>query len=102
MADADIEPMIAQIRKRLSELVEGTDQEESFLLHLRSLGHFEQWKRDVYPETAVEFPPTIDIAYAVCHPDCRTEEFIVEGSTQECQRCGRLLYRTETREYVLK
>jgi hypothetical protein len=49
----------------------------------------------------VEFPAEVQIAFAICHPACGTQEFIVDGSTQECQFCGGLLFRTETRGYRL-
>jgi hypothetical protein len=55
-----------------------------------------------YPEVTANFPKAIHIAYAVCHPDCGTEELIVDGSTQLCQRCGRLMFRTEVKEYECK
>ena len=57
-----------------------------------------------YPDPgAVSFPEAIHIAYAVCHPECGAREFIVDGSTQECQYCGGgLMFRTEVREYVLR
>jgi hypothetical protein len=55
-----------------------------------------------YPDVVAEFPETVPIAYAVCHSDCGTKQLIVDGSTQECQRCGRLMFRTEVKEYVRK
>ncbi len=48
------------------------------------------------------FPESIHVAYAVCHPHCGVREFIVDGSTQECQHCGGHLFRTATHEYVRK
>lgn len=57
-----------------------------------------------YPEVEevdVNFPRDIGIAYAVCGNSCGRSEFIVDGSTQVCQYCGRLMFRTEVRMYVL-
>ena len=71
----------------------------------------EYWKKvqdDValndYPDvddTAIQFPPSIDIAYAVCSKECGHAEFIVDGSTQVCYYCGKLMFRTAIRQYSL-
>jgi hypothetical protein len=98
MSDADLEEMISQIRVRYAQLNNNPSRRESFLLHLRSLGQWEQDPMD-YPSVTADFPESLQVAYAVCHPDCGTEELIVDGSTQECQRCGRLMYRTAIQEY---
>ncbi len=54
------------------------------------------------PKGSVEFPDRIHIAYAVCRNDCGAREFIVDGSTQRCQRCGNLMFRTDVAEYEFK
>ncbi len=56
---------------------------------------------DVAPEE-VTFPDTIHVAFAVCTKQCGTREFIVDGSTQRCQHCGALMFRTEVAEYNLE
>lgn len=97
-----LEMLISDIRDRYSRIRKGSSQEEVFLLHLRSLG---QWNEDLmdYPNDAdPEFPESIPVAHAVCHPHCGVAEFIVEGSTQECQHCGGHLFRTATCEYIRK
>lgn len=48
-----------------------------------------------------EFPKEINIALAVCTKNCGTVEFIVDGSTQVCQHCGSLMFRTENKKYRL-
>lgn len=50
----------------------------------------------------VEFPRQISIAYAVCGKSCGNKEFIVDGQTQVCQYCGKLMFRTVVKEYLLK
>ena len=50
---------------------------------------------------SVDFPATIHIAYAVCGEQCGIREFIVDGQTQVCQYCGRLMFRTDVREYAI-
>jgi hypothetical protein len=101
MSDAELEVMLSQIRARYAKMRKGSPQEDSFLLHLNSLGQWEQDQMD-YLDAAADFPKTVHIAYAVCHPDCGTKELIVDGSTQECQRCGRLMFRTAVHEYERK
>jgi hypothetical protein len=98
---AELDSLFERIRTRYAEIREGSAQQGSFLAHVRALGDWERESRD-YPDVVGEFPETLPIAYAVCHPDCGTEQFIVEGSTQECQRCGRLMFRNATKEYVRK
>jgi hypothetical protein len=101
LSDTELEALISQIKKRYAGIRKGSSQEESFLLHVRSLGQWEQEPMD-YPEVKAEFPKTVHVAYAVCHPDCETEELIVDGSTQECQRCGRHMFRAAVQEYERK
>lgn len=48
-----------------------------------------------------DFPEEIGIALAVCTKNCGTVEFIVDGSTQVCQHCGSLMYRTQVKKYRL-
>ncbi len=59
---------------------------------------------ECYPEVKpedVKFPKEIYIAYAVCSKECDTRQFIVDGSTQICEYCGKSMFRTEVRKYVL-
>jgi hypothetical protein len=54
-----------------------------------------------YPEVdndTIGFPERVAVAYAVCGRDCGRAEFIVDGSTQMCQYCGRLMFRAVVRE----
>lgn len=53
------------------------------------------------PEGLVAFPETIHVAFAVCANECGKREFIVDGSTQRCQACGQLMFRTDVAEYTL-
>jgi hypothetical protein len=101
MSEAELEASIAQIRARHAEIRKNSPRMDAFLMHLRSLGQWEQEPMD-YPTVTANFPKVVHIAYAVCHPDCGTEELIVDGSTQECQRCGRLMFRAAVQEYERK
>ena len=101
MEDIDLDGLIFQIKRRYGELKAISSKRERFVDHLRSLGHWEQDSMD-YPNVNPSFPETVRVAYAVCHPDCGTQELIVDGSTQECQRCGRLMFRAGTHDYRRK
>ena len=101
MPGPELEDLISRIRARHATIPRNSSQMESFLLHLRSLGRWEQDPMD-YPTVTASFPGTVNVAYAVCHPDCGTKQLIIDGSTQECQRCGRLMFRTEVQEYERK
>lgn len=55
---------------------------------------------DDYPKvTGVAFPKKLPIAYAVCGTKCGNRAFIVDGSTQVCEYCGHLMFRTEVSSY---
>ncbi|MDJ0874708.1 MAG: hypothetical protein QNJ02_05530 [Desulfobacterales bacterium] len=55
-----------------------------------------------YPEVKdKDFPEEIRVAFAVCGKECGRGEFIVDGSTQVCQYCGMLMFRTEVIKYRL-
>ena len=97
----DLDALFDAIRARLSAVARDSDSAESIVAHLRSLARWHQESTDYVDPGPVTFPITLPVAYAVCHPECGTAEFIVEGSTQECQRCGGSLFRMETREYTL-
>lgn len=61
---------------------------------------FEAYPIHEYPRVdQVDFPKTIDIAYAVCSVSCGNKEFIVDGQSQVCQHCGKLMFRTVVQTY---
>jgi hypothetical protein len=96
----DLEPLFEGIRRRFAELSRNGDRRRRFVAHIEALADWEKEKALDYPDVAPDFPESVFIAFAVCHPSCGTRELIVDGSTQECQACGRLMYRVETRTYV--
>ncbi len=96
----EIEDLLDGVRQRFLALPANSCARESFVAHLRSLARVSE-PLD-YPDAGVvEFPQSITVAFAVCHPECGTREFIVEGSTQECQHCGGLMFRAEGASYAL-
>jgi len=97
----NIDDILKAIKDRYSQLSIDNDVKIDFINHLRSIARWHNEPMD-YPEIKdIKFPDSIHVAYAVCHPECGAREFIVDGSTQECQRCGSLMYRTEVVEYRL-
>ncbi len=62
---------------------------------------FKPYKLKDYPEVErVQFPKEVNIAYAVCGKKCGNKEFIVDGQSQVCQYCGKLMFRTEVKKYI--
>jgi hypothetical protein len=94
---SDIELLLDSVRKRWNDLAGAPEYRESLCLHLQSLG------RDLTAEACdsggVTFPSRLSIAFAICK--CGVKEFIVDGSTQECQNCGSLMFRTDVADYQL-
>ena len=100
---SDIPPnaRLQTVRVRFDELGPQAHKRESFIAHLRSLGRWEADAADYPDPGVVSFPERLHVAYAVCHPECGAREFIVDGSTQKCQKCGGLMFRTDVAEYRL-
>ena len=97
----EIDTLFAEIRARLEEAGPDSGSADAIVAHLRSLARWRREPQDYVDPGPVAFPASLPIAYAVCHPECGAAEFIVEGSTQECQYCGGLLFRMQTRDYGL-
>jgi hypothetical protein len=96
----EIDEMFELIRMKLESLRNECDKRD-FMDHLRSLARWHADPIDYREPSKVIFPDRIFISYAVCHPECGVSEFIVDGSTQECQHCGSLMFRTAVAEYNL-
>lgn len=63
---------------------------------------FKAYKIEDYPDVSfIQFPKELHISYAVCGKKCGNKEFIVDGQSQVCQYCGKLMFRTEVKKYVL-
>lgn len=55
-----------------------------------------------YPNVeSVGFPAEVWVAYAVCTHECGNKQFIIDGSTQICDCCGRVMFRTLVRRYSI-
>jgi hypothetical protein len=101
--DSELEPFLDLIRKRYAELTDARCQRKVFLKRLGNLARFGAEPMD-YPEPAgVELPKELEIALAVCHPECGNQAFVVvEGGPQGCDCCGGTMYPVETATYRLK
>jgi len=94
-----LDAILDEIRKRFNSLRENSNEQRDFLANLKSLARWNSEPMD-YPQVKdPAFPATINVAHAVCHPECGRQEFIVDGSTQKCQRCGGLMFRGKVVEY---
>lgn len=98
MSNEEVDHLLSRIKDRYEQIKHHASKRDRFLLHLESLGRWENEPMD-YPNMTAEFPETVHVAYAVCHPNCGTKELIIDGSTQECQRCGSNMFRVSTKQY---
>ncbi len=96
----ELDKMFDSIKDKYNSLSNNCDK-DSLKVNLNSLAHWNDEPMDYENNGDISWPEKVDIAYAVCHPNCGCKEFIVEGSTQRCQHCGGLMYRCETKEYRL-
>ena len=92
-----IEDDLEAIRRRFGQL--NPNERGEFRRHLASLARWHAEPMDYPILNNIDFPERLTVAHAVCHPECGAKEFIVEGSTQECQYCGGLMFRTKNAEY---
>ena len=94
----DLKKIFDEIEERYSTLNNSCDK-ESFIANLKTVALWHDEPMDYIEPKEINFPESLHIAYAVCHPECGVQEFIVDGSTQRCQHCGGLMFRTEVIEY---
>lgn len=100
MTSADLEALIAAVRERHTRFGPDEEGKTRLLDRLRNLARLDEEPLDYDESVTADFLERLPVALAVCHPDCGRREFIVEGSTQACQRCGGSMFRTEKRWYV--
>jgi hypothetical protein len=78
-------------------------QRKVFLKRLRNLTRFGAEPMDYPSPDAVALPREIEVAFAVCHPECGNQAFIViEGGPQSCDGCGGTMLPMETATYRMK
>jgi hypothetical protein len=95
----ELDDLFEQVPGRYAVLPARSDARRDVLAHLRSLARWQAEPSDYPMVKDVSFPNALTVTFAVCHPECGAREFIVDGSTQECQHCGGLLYRSATQSY---
>lgn len=98
---SDFEELLSALRKRYERLGPSPSEHADFLAHVESLARWHEEPLDYVEGPRPLFPPLLPVAFAVCHPKCGAREFIVEGSTQECDHCGGSLFRMSSAEYRL-
>ena len=99
----EVEPLLESIRQRLSELTDDDCQLRLFMNRLRTLGHFGAEPVDYREPDSPQLPKELEIGFAVCHPECGNEAFVViEGGPQGCDRCGGTMLPVKFGIYRLK
>lgn len=102
-ADAEIEPLLEAIRQRYVQLTDAQCMRRVFLNRLRNLGRFGDEPVDYLPPPEAELPKELEIGYAVCHPECGNQAFlVVEGGPQSCDACGSTMMPVATAFYRKK
>jgi len=101
--ESELEELLGLVRMRYAELTDERCQRKIFLKRLRNLARFGAEPMD-YPEPAgVELPKELEVALAVCHPECGNLALVVvEGGPQGCDCCGGTMLPVETGTYRLK
>jgi len=89
----ELDNLLLAVRQRFSQLTDDDCQRRSFLSRLRALGRFDAEPMDYEEPEDAFLPKELEIAFAVCHPECGNQAFIVlEGGPQCCDRCGEMMY----------
>lgn len=80
------------IRRRYAELSDAQCGKRIFINRLRSLGRFDAEPNDYPVPATAELPKELEIGFAVCHPECGNQAFVViDGGPQTCDNCGSTL-----------
>lgn len=101
--NGDVESLLEAIRQRFFQLTDGDCQRRVFLNRLRTLGRFDAEPVDYQEPDVAELPKELEIGFAVCHPECGNQAFVViEGGPQGCDSCGGTMLSVKTGIYRLK
>ena len=101
--DDGLEELLTAIRKRYRELNDAQCGRRIFLNRLRNLARFDAEPNDYVRPAEVELPRELEIGYAVCHPECSNQAFVVlDGGPQSCDHCGATMCPVETANYRKK
>ena len=101
--EQELEPLIKALRERYSELTDDSCQRKVFLKRLRNLTRFGVEPIDYPVPEGITLPREIEVALAVCHPECGNQAYVViEGGPQSCDGCGGTMMPTESATYRIK
>lgn len=102
-ADGEIESLIEAIRQRYAVLTDEQCMRRVFLNRLRNLGRFGAEPVDYRQPDEAELPKELEIGFAVCHPECGNQAFVViDGGPQSCDACGSTMMPVATAFYRKK
>jgi hypothetical protein len=88
-ADGEIESFLDAIRQRYALLTDEQCMRRVFLNRLRNMGRFGDEPVDYREPAEMELPKELEIGFAVCHPECGNQAFVViDGGPQSCDACG--------------
>lgn len=98
----ELEPVLEAIRQRHGELAEEGCERRHLLNRLRNLARFGVEPVDYEEHHCAELPKELEIGFAVCHPECGNQAFVVvDGGPQGCDWCGGTMFPVGTRTYRL-
>ena len=103
LTKAELDQLLEAIRKRFGELTDEKCQRRLFLNHLRTLASFGAELVDYEEPEVTELPKELEIGFAVCHPECGNQAFVViDGGPQGCDCCGGTMLPVQIGTYRLK
>lgn len=99
----ELEPLLERLRERFSQLTDKKCQRQLFINHLRTMTVFGDEPDDYVEPEEAELPKELEIGYAVCHPACGNQAYVViEGGPQSCDCCGGTMMPVKIGTYRLK
>ncbi len=101
--NGELEPLLEAIRQRFAQLTDEKCQRRIFLNRLRTMASFGAEPLDYVEPQDAELPKELEVGFAVCHPECGNQAFVVvEGGPQGCDCCGGTMLPVKTGTYRLK
>jgi hypothetical protein len=101
--DQSSDELLEQVKTRFNQLDDARCQRRVFLNRLRALVSFGAEKMDYEVPAEMELPKELEIALAVCHPECGNQAYVVvDAGPQSCDCCGGTMYPVSSAIYRLK
>lgn len=99
----ELEPLLEAIRRRFTQLTDDRCQRRVFINHLNTMACFGAEPVDYEEPEEAELPKELEIGFAVCHPACGNQAFVViDGGPQSCDCCGGTMLPVIIGTYRLK